>query len=96
MRIWQMSYSRTDIRYGCWTALCRRFMAPKEQPPYLAPEVELLIADIRDGAALDRSLAGVDQVVHLVSLVGVGQSMYQIDEYTSVNNLGTAVLAAGA
>jgi dTDP-L-rhamnose 4-epimerase len=31
-------------------------------------------------------------VVHLASLVGVGQSMYQIDEYTSVNNFGTAVL----
>ena len=31
-------------------------------------------------------------MIHLVSLVGVGQSMYQIDEYTSVNNFGTAVL----
>ena len=30
--------------------------------------------------------------ITLLRLVGVGQSMYQIAEYTSVNNLGTAVL----
>jgi dTDP-L-rhamnose 4-epimerase len=39
-----------------------------------------------------RSLQGIDAVVHLVSLVAVGQSMYQIAEYTSVNNYGTASL----
>jgi dTDP-L-rhamnose 4-epimerase len=31
-------------------------------------------------------------VVHLAAAVGVGQSMYQIAEYTAVNELGTAVL----
>jgi dTDP-L-rhamnose 4-epimerase len=34
----------------------------------------------------------VDAVYHLVAIVGVGQSMYAIREYTSVNNVGTAVL----
>ena len=29
---------------------------------------------------------------HLAARVGVGQSMYEIERYTSVNNLGTAVL----
>lgn len=50
------------------------------------------MGDIRDPDAGSRALVGIDAVVHLVALVGVGQSMYQIAEYTSVNNLGTAVL----
>jgi dTDP-L-rhamnose 4-epimerase len=39
-----------------------------------------------------RALRGVDQVVHLAAEVGVGQSMYAVDRYTSVNDYGTAVL----
>jgi dTDP-L-rhamnose 4-epimerase len=34
----------------------------------------------------------VDAVVHLAAVVGVGQSVYAIADYTSTNNLGTAVL----
>ena len=64
----------------------------RKRPSYLSREAELIVGDIRDTAALSRVLTNVDQVIHLVSLVGVGQSMYQIDEYTSVNNLGTAIL----
>jgi dTDP-L-rhamnose 4-epimerase len=64
---------------------CRR-------PSYLSSEVDLLVADIRDSDALSRALQRVDAVIHLVALVGVGQSMYQIANYTSVNTLGTAVL----
>jgi dTDP-L-rhamnose 4-epimerase len=64
----------------------------RNRPGYLSRDVELFIGDIRDGDAVARSLAGVDAIVHLVALVGVGQSMYQITDYTSVNNLGTAVL----
>ena len=62
------------------------------RPDYLSSEVELLDGDIRDGAVVRRALKGVDGVFHLAALVGVGQSMYQIERYTSVNNLGTAVL----
>lgn len=64
----------------------------RKRPAYLSKDVELLVGDIRDQYALQRALQRMDAVIHLVSLVGVGQSMYQIDEYTSVNNLGTAVL----
>ena len=63
-----------------------------ERPAYLAPEVELMVGDVRDRRAVDRALEGVDAVYHFAAAVGVGQSMYQIEEYTSVNNLGTAVL----
>ncbi len=61
-------------------------------PDYLNKDAEFVLGDVRNPEVLDEVLAGVDAVYHFVSLVGVGQSMYQIAEYTSVNNLGTAVL----
>jgi dTDP-L-rhamnose 4-epimerase len=54
--------------------------------------VELLVGDVRDRAAVDRALDGVDAVVHLAAQVGVGQSMYQIGDYASTNVVGTATL----
>jgi dTDP-L-rhamnose 4-epimerase len=63
-----------------------------ERPGYLHPDVELVVGDVRDGDRLRRALAGVDAVVHLAARVGVGQSMYDIEDYTSVNAMGTAVL----
>jgi dTDP-L-rhamnose 4-epimerase len=66
---------------------------PARKPPeYLDPEVDLLVGDVRDPDVVRRALRGVNAVYHLVAAVGVGQSMYQIAEYTSINNLGTAVL----
>jgi dTDP-L-rhamnose 4-epimerase len=64
----------------------------RKRPDYLSAEVELIVGDVRDASAVARAVEGTDGVVHLAALVGVGQSMYQIAEYTSVNNLGTAVL----
>src|SRR3954452_6218435 len=64
----------------------------RRRPDYLPADVELIVGDIRDTDTLTRALDRIDAVVHLVALVGVGQSMYQIAEYTSVNNLGTAIL----
>jgi len=64
----------------------------RRRPAYLSSEVELIIGDLREPAVLSRALEGIDAVIHLVGLVGVGQSMYQIADYTSVNNLGTALL----
>ncbi len=63
-----------------------------KRPAYLDDDVELQIGDIRNPAAVKRALQGIDAVYHLVAMVGVGQSMYQVQEYTSVNNVGTAVL----
>lgn len=63
-----------------------------QRPSYLHPDVELMHGDIRDPQAVRTALKGVDAVYHLAALVGVGQSMYQIERYTSVNNCGTAVL----
>jgi dTDP-L-rhamnose 4-epimerase len=62
------------------------------RPAYLDPDAEFILGDVRIPDILDEALSGVDAVYHFVALVGVGQSMYQIAEYTSVNNLGTAIL----
>ena len=61
-------------------------------PDYLAADVEFIEGDVREADRLARALRGVDAVIHLAAAVGVGQSMYQIARYTSVNDLGTAVL----
>ena len=55
-------------------------------------ETELIRADIRDLDRVTAALDGVDFVIHLAAEVGVGQSMYAIDRYVSVNDGGTAVL----
>jgi len=62
------------------------------RPDYLAEDVELHVGDVRDRDAVRRALDGVDAVVHLAARVGVGQSMYEIADYTSENSAGTGVL----
>lgn len=62
------------------------------RPEYLDDRVELVVGDVRDSGLVRECLDGIDMVVHLAAAVGVGQSMYQVDRYTAVNNLGTAAL----
>ena len=64
----------------------------RERPAYLDPEVELIQGDARDPGAVTEALLGIDAVVHLAAKVGVGQSMYEIADYCSVNTVGTGVL----
>jgi dTDP-L-rhamnose 4-epimerase len=61
-------------------------------PEYLDPAVELHVGDVRDRAAVARALDGVDALYHFAAAVGVGQSMYEIERYTSVNAIGAAVV----
>ncbi|HEU4625311.1 MAG TPA: SDR family NAD(P)-dependent oxidoreductase [Steroidobacteraceae bacterium] len=61
-------------------------------PSYLARDVEAIRGDVRNPADVARALEGVSAVYHFAAAVGVGQSMYQIERYTDVNNRGTAVL----
>jgi dTDP-L-rhamnose 4-epimerase len=63
-----------------------------ERPDYLDPNIELQVGDVRDHDAVARALDGIDAVVHFAAAVGVGQSMYEIERYTSVNAIGAAVV----
>jgi dTDP-L-rhamnose 4-epimerase len=73
-------------------ALIPQVHSSGERPADLPSEVDFIQADIRDGDAVAQALRGVDSVVHLAAEVGVGQSMYEVERYTSVNDVGTAVL----
>src|SRR5436305_4760961 len=66
--------------------------AERHPPSYLDRRVELVISDIRSPKTIRRALADVDFVIHLAARVGVGQSMYEMADYTDVNGRGTAVL----
>ena len=57
--------------------------------------VELLVADIRDAAAIDRALSGVEAVLHLAAKVGLGVDVGDLPDYASSNDVGTAELLAG-
>ena len=61
-------------------------------PDYLSNEVEFRHGDVRDPEAVRAALQDVDAVYHLAAAVGVGQSMYEVEAYTDINNRGTAVL----
>ncbi|WP_127358220.1 NAD-dependent epimerase/dehydratase family protein [Actinacidiphila soli] len=51
-------------------------------------------ADVRDRAAVDEALRGVDAVCHQAAMVGLGKDFADAPEYVSRNDLGTAVLLA--
>ena len=55
-------------------------------------ELELIHGDIRDRAAVEQALQGVDAVVHLAARAGVRESLEHPGEYASVNVGGTVTL----
>ncbi|MDD5613815.1 MAG: SDR family NAD(P)-dependent oxidoreductase [Candidatus Omnitrophica bacterium] len=62
------------------------------KPGYLNKHASYIYDDIRDYDAFRKALSGVEAVFHFASMVGVGQSQYQIRKYMEVNSLGTANL----
>jgi dTDP-L-rhamnose 4-epimerase len=73
-------------------SLIEQVHGDRDRPEDLSDDVELIRADVRNAAAVTKALKGIDSVVHLAAEVGVGQSMYAVERYTSVNDVGTAVL----
>ena len=62
------------------------------KPSYLNPKAQYLWGDVRDRASLRVALQGIDVIFHKAALVGVGQSMYEIERYVSGNVLATSIL----
>jgi len=63
-------------------------------PPALDPRVEFVHADVRDAAAVDAALVGVDAVCHQAAKVGLGVDFQDAPDYVDSNEHGTAVLLA--
>jgi dTDP-L-rhamnose 4-epimerase len=53
---------------------------------------DLVVGDVRDPAAVDEALAGMDAVCHQAALVGLGVDLSDLPAYADVNVTGTAVL----
>jgi len=61
-------------------------------PDYLHEDINKVFGDVRDSKLVNELVAKNEYIIHLASAVGVGQSMYEVEHYTSVNSLGTGVL----
>jgi dTDP-L-rhamnose 4-epimerase len=66
----------------------------KEQkiPGYVNKQAEFIKGDIRNREDVKKALQDVEVIMHNAAVVGVGQSMYQIEKYVDVNTRGTALL----
>ncbi len=62
----------------------------KKKPEYLNESVKFVFGDIANKDVWKKVLSNVDAVIHLASMVGVGQSMYQPVRYLTTNTIGTA------
>jgi dTDP-L-rhamnose 4-epimerase len=70
----------------------RQQVHPLGRPAYLSTQAEFIPGDMRDLEKLSEAVRDVEVIYHLAAAVGVGQSMYQIADYTAANTLGTANL----
>ncbi|MEU6018384.1 NAD-dependent epimerase/dehydratase family protein [Streptomyces sp. NPDC047515] len=52
----------------------------------------LIVADVRDRAAVAVALRGIDAVCHQAAMVGLGKDFADAPEYVGCNDLGTAAL----
>ncbi len=63
-----------------------------KKPSYLHTEAEFIQGDVRDRDTLRKAVTDMDAVVHCAAAVGVAQSQYEIQRYTTVNAVGMANL----
>lgn len=68
--------------------------AHRAPPPEAIAGIPVRLLDVRDRAALEALLPGVDVVVHQAAMVGLGVDLDDLPEYAGCNDLGTAVLLA--
>ena len=83
---------RRGNRVRVLDSLIEQVHGNRERPDDLPDDVELIVGDIRNQDVVRHALKGVESVIHLAAEVGVGQSMYAVERYTSVNETGSAVL----
>jgi dTDP-L-rhamnose 4-epimerase len=64
----------------------------KTEPEYLNRNAGLIRADVRDKDTLKNAVMDSEIIFHQAAMVGVGQSMYQVEKYVDVNTFATAKL----
>ena len=64
----------------------------KKEPEYLNRNAEVIKADVRDKDTLKDAVMDSGIIFHQAAMVGVGQSMYQVEKYVDVNTFATAKL----
>ena len=55
-------------------------------------QIEWVEGDVRDSRLMEEVISGMDAIVHLAAVVGVGQSMYEVNHYVDHNTSATAKL----
>jgi dTDP-L-rhamnose 4-epimerase len=66
------------------------------RPAYLHPSAELIVGDVRDQRLVDELVPRADAVIHLAAVVGLAQSMYEMERFVDVNCRGTAIVLEAA
>lgn len=64
----------------------------RQFPDYMHPQVECIHGDVCCIEDVSAALDGMDAVMHLAALTGVGQSMYDMQHYVQTADSGTATL----
>ena len=81
-----------DAGHRVRIADCLLPAAHARRPDDVPDGVEWLEGDLRDPAAADRAVAGVDAVSHQAAMVGLGVDLGDLPEYVAHNDLATAQL----
>jgi len=64
----------------------------KKAPDYLHKDAKFVLGSVTDYELLQKLVEDSDIIFHLAAMVGVGQSMYEIEKYVNHNIHGTANL----
>lgn len=64
----------------------------ERKPAHLTRDATFIQHGVQDRNLTSKVISEVDAIIHLAALVGVGQSMYQIERYIDANTKATAVL----
>ncbi|OGD52694.1 nucleoside-diphosphate sugar epimerase [Candidatus Bathyarchaeota archaeon RBG_13_38_9] len=62
----------------------------RKPPEYINKNAVLIYGNVLDRELLTKTIREVDAIIHLAAMVGVGQSMYQIERYVDANTRGTS------
>jgi dTDP-L-rhamnose 4-epimerase len=62
----------------------------RKPPDYINKAAVFLYGNVLDRELVTKTIREVDAIIHLAAMVGVGQSMYQIERYVDANTRGTS------